>query len=141
MSFFSKLVSMIGLAIGTVALVTFSLTFVPQAQTEVQSLTALLWFAGGVLLWVIPLQVIDALKLVRVQRRIRRIIYPYLINALQVGAFVYYVIQLEARVSGIVFSGVGLVLFSFAIVLIARGVYRYIARRVAGELGPRVRVQ
>lgn len=141
MSFFSKTVSMIGLAIGVITIVAFSLTFVPAANVEVQSFTALLWFAGGVLLWIIPLQVIDALKLVRVQRRIRRIIYPYLVNAVQVGAFVYYVVQLEARVSGVVFSGVGLVLFSFAIVLIARGVYRLISRRVADELGPRVRVQ
>lgn len=141
MHFFSKLFSLVGLAIGVIALVIFGLSFIPVVEVQIQSMTAVIWFAAGVFIWIIPLQVIDALKMVRVQRRIRRIIYPYLVNAIQVGAFVYYVVQLESRVSGIVFSGIGLVLFAFAIVLISRAVYSWISGRVASELGPRMRVQ
>ena len=141
MQFFSKLFSMIGLSIGVIALVTFGLSYLPAVEIQIQSMTALIWFAGGVFLWIIPLQVIDAMKMIRIQRRVRRIIYPYLVNAIQVGAFVYYTVQLESRVTGIVFSGLGLILFAFVIVLISRAVYSWIARRVAGEVRTRVRVQ
>ncbi|WP_142303560.1 hypothetical protein [Evansella halocellulosilytica] len=80
--------------------------------------------------WVIPLQIIDWLHLIPVQRRMKRIVYPYLITIIQVSVFVYYMVKLNSHVADVVFTNIGLIIYSLVMVLFTKGLLTWLAKYV-----------
>ncbi|MCD8510386.1 MAG: hypothetical protein LRY73_11345 [Bacillus sp. (in: Bacteria)] len=97
--------------IGTIAgLIVMISMFVPDS-INIHTWQAVLIFSVGTLLWLIPVQIIYALKFIPIQRRKKRMLFPYFLTLVQVTAFSLYVIGLNSMLSGISFSNGGLIAF------------------------------
>ncbi|QKS70450.1 hypothetical protein FLK61_27235 [Paenalkalicoccus suaedae] len=125
---------------GVIALLVQTTSAIMGAEVIIESWTALLAFSAAVVLWIIPVQLIDWLKLVRVQRRPLRIMYPYLITLIHVTAFALYIVTMTNVMSDVFFSNVGLGVFTLAIIMLARYAYVQLARSVRKYKEPRVQV-
>ncbi|MCE7792547.1 hypothetical protein K8O68_08970 [Salipaludibacillus sp. CUR1] len=135
-----SLISIIGFFIVGIAGMVLITSAVMGTEIIIESWTALFWFAAGTFLWIIPLQVIDWMKLIPVQRRMRRILYPYFVTFLQVVFFAVYMIGLNSTISHVVFSNMGLVTFTFVLILSARLIYTWFVRYIRKYKKPRVGV-
>ena len=99
-----------------------------KSEIHIQSWTAVLVFATGTFLWLIPVQIIDGLKFIRIQRRVLRFLYPYFLTGVQVSAFIFYLIGLDSAIATLGFSNVGLIVFSITMVFVAKLIFFYLAK-------------
>ncbi|WP_280770340.1 hypothetical protein [Salipaludibacillus daqingensis] len=123
LKFIVSIVSIVGFFIVAIAGTVLITSAFLGAEIIVESWTALFVFAFGTFLWIVPLQVIDWMKLIPVQRRMRRILYPYFVTFIQVVFFAAYMIGLNVTVSNIIFTNIGLITFISVIVLVAKVIY------------------
>ncbi|UCZ53813.1 hypothetical protein LGQ02_03230 [Bacillus shivajii] len=121
------ILSIVSFFIGTIAGIITSISLFTGTEVLIHSWTAVVLFAAGTFFWIIPLQVIDWLHFIPVQRRIKRIIYPYVVTFLQVGLFVFYIIGLNSRVTDLVFTNMGLIIYSVVIVLLTKVLLTWLA--------------
>ncbi|MBU9713640.1 hypothetical protein [Evansella tamaricis] len=118
----------ISVFIGLISLVIGVLSFLLPSEVYLQGVSGLFLFALATFLWIIPLQVIEWLRFVRVQRRGKRILFPYFVTLLQVSAFVFYLISMNGLIQQIEFTNKGLVLFAFIMVVFAKIVYKLLSK-------------
>ncbi|WP_187254565.1 hypothetical protein [Alkalicoccus halolimnae] len=129
-----------GLLIVGIALLIQMTSAVLGGEIIVYSWSALLMFSFATFLWVIPVQIIDWLKLVKVQRRVKRIMYPYFITAVQIVLFAMYMAAISTTISDIAFSAIGLAVVIMSITLGSRLLYTMMLRSIRKYKQPRVRV-
>ncbi|TVP87754.1 MAG: hypothetical protein EA344_01430 [Alkalicoccus sp.] len=129
-----------GLLTGGIALLTHTVSAVMQGEIVVYSWSALLLFSFAVFLWIIPVQIIDWLKLIKVQQRMKRIIFPYLVTLIQVVLFAMYTAALSSTIQDITFSALGLSIIIMAVAAGARLLYTMMLRSIRKYKEPRVRV-
>lgn len=102
----------------------------------IKSWAALFLFAVGTFSWIIPLQIIDWMKLIPVQKRVRRILYPYFVTFIQVVLFSVYMVGLNVTIANVIFTNIGLIIFTSIIIVVANVMYvqfvRYIRRYKVG---------
>lgn len=106
----------------------------------VYSWSALLLFSFATLLWIVPLQIIDWLKLIKVHERMKRIMFPYFVTLVQVIMFSMYVTTLSASISNIAFSAAGLAAIIISMTVLSRMGYAMLVRSVRKYKTPRVRI-
>ncbi|WP_146035966.1 hypothetical protein [Salipaludibacillus keqinensis] len=135
-----SILSVVGLIIVGIAGMVLISSALFQTEIIVQSWTALFLFAFGTFLWIVPLQVIDWMKLIPVQRRLRRIIYPYFITFIQIVFFAVYMIGLNVTISDVVFTNMGLISFISVIVFVANLVYSQFVRYIRKYKKARVHI-
>jgi hypothetical protein len=125
---------------GGIALLIHTVSAVMQGEIVVYSWSALLLFSFAVFLWIIPVQIIDWLKLIKVQQRMKRIIFPYLVTLIQVVLFAMYTAALSSTIQDITFSALGLSIIVMAVASGARLLYTMMLRSIRKYKQPRVRV-
>ncbi len=125
---------------GGIALLIHTVSAVMQGEIVVYSWSALLIFSFAVFLWIIPVQIIDWLKLIKVQQRMKRIIFPYLVTLIQVVLFAMYTAALSSTIQDITFSALGLSVIVMAVATGARLLYTMMLRSIRKYKEPRVRV-
>ncbi|PTL39225.1 hypothetical protein [Alkalicoccus saliphilus] len=125
---------------GGIALLIHTVSAVMQGEIVVYSWSALLLFSFAVFLWIIPVQIIDWLKLIKVQQRMKRIIFPYLVTLIQVMLFAMYTAALSSTIQDITFSALGLSIIVMAVASGARLLYTMMLRSIRKYKQPRVRV-
>ncbi|WP_444685717.1 hypothetical protein [Alkalicoccus luteus] len=136
--FFIRTAAMLLLVTGGTAMIVQLASLALGNDVLISSWTSLAVFSAAVVLWIIPVQIIDWLKLIRVQRRIRRIIFPYAVSALQIGFFAGYLATVSSSLTGITFSTLGLAVVITAIAAGARLLYAGIVKQVRHLKQPRV---
>lgn len=99
-----------------------------DSQILIFSWYSVLLFATGTFLWIIPVQIINGLKLIPIQRRMKRILFPYILTIIQISAFVLYVIGLNNLIKGLTFTNFGLIAFVIVILLYTKLLKDKIAR-------------
>ncbi|MBU9722843.1 MULTISPECIES: hypothetical protein [Bacillaceae] len=99
------------------------------SEIHIESWSGPLLLAVGTFLWIFPLQVIEWLRFIPVQRRIRRMIYPYFITLFQVVLFVFYIIGLNMMLPTIELTDRGLVLYVFIIVIAAKIAFSFLIKQ------------
>lgn len=97
--------------IGTIAGVIVMISMFVPDSIHIHAWQTVLLFSIGTLFWLIPVQFIYALKFIPIQRRRKRVLFPYFLTLVQVTAFSLYVIGLNSVLSGISFSNGGLIAF------------------------------
>ncbi|SDN80021.1 hypothetical protein [Alkalicoccus daliensis] len=125
---------------GGIALLVQMASAVLGGEIIVYSWSALLLFSFATLLWIIPVQVIDWLKLIKVQRRIKRIMFPYFVTAVQIVLFSMYMATISTRIADIAFSAVGLAAVIMSVTIIARIAYTMLVRSVRKYKTPTVQI-
>jgi hypothetical protein len=125
---------------GGIALLIHTVSAVMQGEIIVYSWSALLLFSFAVFLWIIPVQIIDWLKLIKVQQRMKRIVFPYLVTLIQVVLFAMYTAALSSTIQDITFSALGLSIIVMAVAAGARLLYTMMLRSIRKYKEPRVRV-
>lgn len=125
---------------GGIALLVQMVSAVLGGEIVVYSWSALLLFSFATLLWIIPVQVIDWLKLIKVQRRMKRIMFPYFVTAVQIVLFSMYMATLSTRITDIAFSAAGLTTVILSVTLVARVSYTLLARSVRKYKTPTLQI-
>ncbi|NJP38379.1 hypothetical protein [Alkalicoccus luteus] len=138
--FFIRTAAMLLIVTGGTAMIVQLASLALGSEVLISSWTSLAVFSAAVVLWVIPVQIIDWLKLIRVQRRIRRIMFPYAVSAVQLGFFAGYLATVSSSLTGITFSTLGLAVVITAIAAGARLLYAGIVKQVRHLKQPRVRI-
>lgn len=137
---FLRLAIYAALLTGGVALLVQTASAVMQGEIIVYSWSALLLFSFAVFLWIIPVQVIDWLKLIKVHQRMKRIIFPYLVTLIQVVMFAMYIAAVSSTIQDITFSALGLSIVIMAVAGGARFLYTMLLRSIRPYKEPRVHV-
>ncbi|CAM3950266.1 hypothetical protein [Alkalicoccus chagannorensis] len=136
----TRLVAACTLLTAGIAGLTILSSMVLQGEVVIASWSTLLLFSAGVLLWLIPVQIIDWLKLIRVQRRTKRMIFPYTVTLIQTLFFAGYMVYWSSIWSGIQFSGLGLTVLTLALFGSGRALYAMLVHSVRKYKEPRVQI-
>ncbi|MCR6109678.1 hypothetical protein HXA35_04915 [Bacillus sp. A301a_S52] len=112
--------------------------FLMPTEMSHMSWQALWVLAIGIFVWLIPVQFIDLLKFIPIQRRMRRIVYPHLLTVLQITTFTCYMVVLNSWIKNVTFSSKGLIILTFVIICTARFSYyclvRYLRKQAIGRV-------
>ncbi len=135
-----SIISIFGFFIVGIGGATLIISALFRTEVIIESWTALFLFALGTFLWIFPLQIIDWMKLIPVQRRMRRILYPYFVTFIQVVFFSVYMIGLNVTISDVIFTNIGLIIFTSVIVFVANVMYFQFVRYIRKYKQDRVKV-
>ncbi|MCR6097565.1 hypothetical protein HXA31_01045 [Salipaludibacillus agaradhaerens] len=117
------MMGMVGGIISVLMAVIYMTALLMPTDMSLMSWQALWMLAMAIFVWLIPVQFIDLLKLIPIQRRMRRIVYPHLLTVLQITSFTCYMVVLNSWLKNVAFSSKGLIIFTFVIICTARFSY------------------
>ncbi|PRO66223.1 hypothetical protein [Alkalicoccus urumqiensis] len=141
MTLFLRALLLLTAAAGAAAILLAGLSVLLSEHIAVTSAGALAVFSAALLGWLVPVQIIDWLKLIRVQRRWKRIAFPYAVTAIQTGMFAWYVTTVASGISGMTMTMSGVIITTAALIILSRTTYTAMLRSVRHMRQPKLRVQ
>ncbi|WP_096438927.1 hypothetical protein [Alteribacter populi] len=110
----------IGFFVGLISLVILGIWGIGVNLVQIESGFSVMIFAFATFGWIIPLQLLSLLRMLPVQRRPWRIVFPYVEALFQISVFVLYLIGLNATITTVNFSNIGLVAFAVTMVMLTK---------------------
>ncbi|PYZ96573.1 hypothetical protein CR205_12740 [Alteribacter lacisalsi] len=118
---------------GTIALVILGIRGIGSNLVQIESGMSVFLFALATFGWIIPLQLLSVLRMIPIQKRRMRMIFPYAERLFQVSIFVLYLLGLNMVIPAVNFSSAGMIAFAGVMVLLAKVLFMKInaeARKV-----------
>ncbi|TMW71120.1 hypothetical protein [Alteribacter natronophilus] len=105
---------------GTIALVILGIRGIGANLVQIESGTSVFLFALATFGWLIPLQLLSLLRMIPVQKRQMRMMFPYAERLFQVSVFVLYLVGLNQVIPAVNFSAAGMIAFAGIMVVLAK---------------------
>ncbi|WP_156906626.1 hypothetical protein [Alteribacter aurantiacus] len=121
--FFGLVTLTIAFFTGLISLIIVGIWSIGESMVQIGSVSSVMLFALATFGWIIPLQILSLIRMIPVQRRPLRIVFPYVETLFQITVFVLYLIGLNAAITSVNFTNIGMVTFAGAIILLAKIVF------------------
>ncbi|MBM7094935.1 hypothetical protein JSY36_04115 [Bacillus sp. H-16] len=108
---------------GLISLVIVGIWGIGSNLVQIESGYSVMLFALATFGWLIPLQLLSLIRMLPVQRRPLRIVFPYVESLFQIAVFVLYLIGLNTAITSVNFTNIGMVTFAAAMVIMAKVVF------------------